>query len=94
MEKVKKPGCTPVYLDAIGVDDLVGKVLTIIDASVPPGAQCQALKSLIKQEVWGWATKPQDAATQEQMDKWQVEWAKETEMAPEGAEFPLKTYPR
>ena len=90
MSKIKKPGCTPVYLDAISVDDLVGKLLTIVDASFPVGKQCEAFKSIIKQEIWGWAVKPQEAATPEQMDK----WAKEAELAPEGAEFPLKTHPR
>lgn len=90
MPKIKKPGCTPVYLDAMSVDDLVGKILTIIDASFPVGKQCEALKSIIKQEIWGWAVQPQDAATLEQMDK----WSKEAEIAPEGAEFPLITYPR
>lgn len=72
----------------MSVDDLVGKILTMIDAAVPQGAQCEALKSVIRQEIWGWATEPQDAATQEQMDK----WAAEAEDAPEGAEFPLKNY--
>lgn len=62
-DKIKKPGETKVYLDAISVDDLVGKLLTILDASVPPGTQGEALKSLIRQEIWGWATKPQYAAT-------------------------------
>lgn len=83
--------CVDVHLDALALDELVGKILTMIDASVAPGAQCEALKSVIKQSIWAWGVRPQPALTVEQMNQLQTSGA---EPAPQDAEFPLKTYPR
>lgn len=80
--------CLEVYIDAISTDDLVGKILTIIDASVPPGTQCEALKTIIKKEIWSWATRAQYAMPSTKMD----EIVKSAERAPRDAKFPLETY--
>lgn len=83
--------CVDVHLDALSVDELVGKLLTQLDASIAPGKQCEALKSVIKQSIWAWAVKPQPALTVEQMNQLQESG---TEPAPKDAKFPLETYPR
>lgn len=83
--------CVDVHLDALAVDELVGKILTMIDASVAPGPQCEALKSVIKQSIWAWAVRPQPALTVEQMKKLEASGA---EPASVDCAFPLETYPR
>ena len=35
------------------LSNIMGRVLTVIEATFPAGQQCEALKSLARQEVWG-----------------------------------------
>lgn len=43
------------------VNDLLGKLLTVVDASTADAAQRKAQKDLFKQAVWGWYESQTDA---------------------------------
>lgn len=44
-------------LDHTDINNLIGKMLTVVDASISDSEQRKALKDIVKQNVWSWADK-------------------------------------
>lgn len=64
----KSDACV-VILEMNEVSDLVGKLLTIADASFTDKEQRNGVKSLIKQIVWRWGKEYHLAVTEEQLEE-------------------------
>lgn len=58
-----------VKLEMNDVSYLVGKLLTIVDASYPDRVQREGVKSLVKQTVWTWGREWHLAATEDQLEQ-------------------------
>ena len=54
-----------VMLEVQEVNKLIGQVLTVVDATYGDATQRNAVKQLLKNEVWKWASKSHLAITQE-----------------------------
>lgn len=61
------PSCVQVKLEMNDVSNLVGKILTVADASFTDKQQREGVKSLIKQIVWAWGKDWHIAATEAQI---------------------------
>ena len=60
---------TLVKLEVGEINDLIGKILTIVDASIGEQKKAESVKSLVKQSVWSWAQEWRAAATKEAFDE-------------------------
>ena len=74
--KVQLPGvvdawCGKVMLEMNEVSGLVGKLLTVADASFQDKQQREAVKSLIKQMVWDWSKEWHLGVNEEELKKMQ-----------------------
>ena len=60
-----RTGCIEAKLEMNDVSNLVGKLLTIADASFTDKQQREGVKSLIKQIVWAWGKEWHVVATEQ-----------------------------
>lgn len=60
-------------LEVKNINNLIGKILTLIDASVDDEKKQEALKSILKETIWDWATDWKIFATEEQIEEIQKE---------------------
>lgn len=66
MSQVKDTG-SHVRLEMFEMSSLIGKILTIVDASISDKEQRKAVKDLVKQTMWDWSKEYHFAATEEQL---------------------------
>lgn len=64
IDKNFEGSCVEVKLEMNDVSNLVGKLLTVADASFQDKEQREGVKSLIKQIVWAWGKDWHIAATE------------------------------
>lgn len=79
--------CVEVKIEMNDVSRLIGKLLTIADASFADKQQREGVKSIIKQTVWAWGKEWHVAATEEAIQ----EMAKNSEncLPPDEAQIKL-----
>ena len=59
--------CEKVKLEMYEVSDLVGQVLTIVEAAIVDKGQLDAIKSILKRAIWDWGMDWKFGATEEQL---------------------------
>lgn len=82
-----------IILEIGEVNNLIGRVLTIVDASYSDEKQREGVKSLMKKEIWSWAKEPHIGISESELVNIQAEELPDDLKDFDGGEFVKNTYP-